>query len=146
MIENEMRVQDLLIKYQSVVRSKDVEGFKSLYHEDIIVYDMWNVWEYKGLEAWGGMAEEWFSSLGEETVDVQFADTVVQASDDFATLFTMVKYIGLSAEGEELRSLNNRMTWVLRKFEDQWLVIHEHSSSPGTIEDGKLMLESDYFK
>ena len=138
---NEQIIYDLLIKYQEAVKDKNLIQFLSIYDVSITVYDMWNVWSYKGLEEWRGMAEGWFSSLGEEVDTVQFSETVVEAGQDMATLYTMVKYTAFSMDGIELRSLNNRMTWVLKRKDDQWKVIHEHSSSPGNLADASLMLE-----
>ena len=49
-------------------------------------------------------------------------------------------YRGLSADGEELRSMNNRLTWVLRKDANGvWKIVHEHTSAPAG-DEGKVQL------
>ena len=46
--------------------------------------------------------------------------------------------IGLSADGKELRSMDNRITWVLRRSVDgAWKIVHEHSSAPVDFDTGK---------
>jgi hypothetical protein len=50
----------------------------------------------------------------------------------------LVRYAGLSPVGEELRSLTNRMTWVVEGDR----VVHEHSSAPADFETGKLILRA----
>ena len=103
--------------------------------------DLWNVWSYDGLEAWGKMVKGWFSGLQEDRDDVSFLDTIVKANQDFATLYTLVTYKGISATGVELRHMKCRMTWVLKKKNGLWRIIHEHSSCPVKMADMQLMLE-----
>ena len=44
-------------------------------------------------------------------------------------------------EGKELRSMDNRITWVLRKnSEGAWKIVHEHTSAPVDFETGKATL------
>ena len=42
----------------------------------------------------------------------------------------VVTYAGLSAEGEELRSMQNRLTWALRVSGHVLRITHEHTSAP----------------
>jgi len=45
-----------------------------------------------------------------------------------------------SPDGTELRSMNNRLTWILRKDAGgAWKIAHEHTSAPVT-EEGKVQL------
>ena len=47
---------------------------------------------------------------------------------------------GLDADGNEERSMNNRLTWALRKDGDGWKIVHEHTSAPAG-EGGKVSLK-----
>src|SRR6266851_9883530 len=48
---------------------------------------------------------------------------------------------GLSGDGKELRSMDNRITWVLRKNRDgAWKIIHEHTSAPADFDTGRVTL------
>jgi ketosteroid isomerase-like protein len=86
------------------------------------------------------MVEEWFGSLGTDTVAVEWDEPRTQAGEEMAALNAFLTYRGLSAEGEELRSMNNRLTWVLRKDADgSWKIAHEHTSAPAG-EEGKVQL------
>ena len=63
-----------------------------------------------------------------------------QAGEDVAGVSAFTTFRGLSAEGEELRSMNNRLTWVLRKDADgAWKIAHEHTSAPAG-DEGKVQL------
>jgi ketosteroid isomerase-like protein len=46
----------------------------------------------------------------------------------------------VSPDGQELRSMNNRLTWVLRTDPDgEWKIAHEHTSAPAG-DGGKVQL------
>jgi ketosteroid isomerase-like protein len=123
-------IQGLLQQYVSAARAKDVEALLAIYDEDVRVFDMWGTYEYRGAAAWRTSVETWLGSLGDESVAVSFEE--VEERGPAASMF--VRYAGLSADGEELRSMTNRMTWVVVDGK----VVHEHSSSPAD-ENGKVM-------
>lgn len=134
-------VQQVLKGYAAAVRAKDVDGFVSLYADDVRVFDMWERWSYDGSSAWRAMAEEWFGSLGDEQVAVEFEDVRTVVGEDMAIADAFVTYKGLSADGTELRAMHNRLTWALQKTPDGgWAVVHEHSSAPASFDSGKVQL------
>ena len=131
-------IEQVLESYAAAVRAKDVDGFVSLYGNDVRVFDMWGRWSYDGAEEWRGMAAEWFGSLGSEQVAVVFEDVETVVGGDVAVAHAFVTYQGLSADGTPLRAMNNRLTWGLRKTADGgWKVVHEHSSAPTDFETGR---------
>jgi uncharacterized protein (TIGR02246 family) len=135
-------IEQVLDGYAAAVRGKDVDGFVALYANDVRVFDMWGRWAYEGANAWRAMAEEWFGSLGDEQVAVEFEDFQTIVGDDVAIADAFVTYKGLSAEGAELRAMNNRLTWALRKTAgDGWEIVHEHSSAPIDFDTGKVQLQ-----
>ena len=85
--------------------------------------------------------EGWLTSLGTERVKVSFEDVRVVADRDFASVSTVVTYAGMSAEGEQLRSMQNRLTWVLRVSGHVLRIVHEHTSAPVGFEDTKAILQ-----
>jgi uncharacterized protein (TIGR02246 family) len=135
-------IEQVLTGYATAVRAKDVDGFVALFATDVRVFDMWGCWSYDGADAWRAMAQEWFGSLGDEQVAVEFDNVQTVTGDDLAIAHAFVTYKGLSAEGDELRALNNRLTWGLRKVADGgWKIVHEHSSAPVDFETGKVQLQ-----
>jgi ketosteroid isomerase-like protein len=135
-------IEEMLGTYADAVRRKDVDRFVALYDDDVRVFDMWERWSYDGADAWRQMVGEWFGSLGSEQVAVEFADVQTVVGDDVAAAQAFVTFKGLSAEGEELRAISNRLTWALRKTpEGRWKVVHEHTSAPVDFETGKVRLQ-----
>jgi uncharacterized protein (TIGR02246 family) len=133
-------VESLLDAYRDAVDAKDVDAFVAIFADDVRVFDMWGTWSHDGIDAWREMAESWFGSLGDERVRVDFDDVQTTVGEDVAVLSAFVTFAGLSADGEELRSMNNRLTWGLRTVDGTWKVVHEHTSAPVEMATGKVDL------
>lgn len=82
----------------------------------------------------------WFSSLGSERVRVTFEDTTAVGTTALAFASATVTYAGISAEGEELRSMQNRISWGLRSTGHVLRIVLEHTSAPVGFEDMKAIL------
>jgi uncharacterized protein (TIGR02246 family) len=139
--EIEKPVMAVLDAYKAAVFAKDVDAFVSLYDRDVRIFDMWGSWSYDGLEAWRGMVSEWFASLGTERVGVVMDDVRITVAHDLAVVHAFLTFKGLSAEGKELRAMQNRLTCTLRKVDGAWKIFHEHTSSPADFETAKVMLK-----
>jgi uncharacterized protein (TIGR02246 family) len=131
----------MLEAYAAAVCAKDVDAFMDLYADDVRNFDLWNEWSYDGKDALRGMVAEWFGSLDDdEEVVVEWDDVRAQTGEDVAALSAFLTYSAVSPSGETLRSMNNRLTWVLRKNDDgAWQIAHEHTSGPAG-EGGKVQL------
>lgn len=142
MSDIDSRIIRVCDSYKRAVYEKDVEAFVGLYHQEARVFDTWEVWSYEGVGERRKVIEEWFSSLGDERVGVTFDRIHAMVVHGLATVSARVVYAGLSAEGKELRSMQNRLTWVLKPEGDAWKIIHEHTSVPiGNDLKGKLQRE-----
>lgn len=136
MNELEKQVQKVFEGYKAAVFEKDVDAFLSHYTEDIHIFDLWEKWSYEGIQAWRGMVTGWFGSLGDEKVVVDFDDVQITGLDNLAIAHAYITYKALSANGQELRSMNNRLTLALKRTNGGWKIFHQHSSAPI---DGKTL-------
>ena len=116
--------------YTRAVLEKNVEAFLGLYHPTARVFDTWGAWSYEGQPARQKVIEQWFGSLGEERVAVTFDRLQAIVTSDLASLTARVIYAAIDPKGAELRSMQNRLTWVLKPQGDTWKIIHEHTSVP----------------
>ena len=123
-------VHEALARYSAAAYEKDVDAFVSLYSDDLHVFDMWNSWELQGIDAWRAMAAGWFSSLGDERVVVKATDVVATVNGELAMGHATLTYTAISADGQELRSLDNRITLAMRRVGNAWKIFHEHTSGP----------------
>lgn len=140
MNDPEKQVLRALDTYKSAVLAKNAETFMHLYDAEVRVFDTWGLWSYEGAEAWRIAVEGWFSSLGSETVRVTFEDVKIMAEPGFASMTAFARYAAISPQGEELRAMQNRMSWVLKSRGHVLRVIHEHTSAPIGFEDTKAIL------
>jgi len=138
--ETEKQVQQVLEAYKSAVRAKDVEAFMRVYDPSVRVFDTWGVWSYEGASTWRVAVDGWFTSLGSEGVRVAFEDVQIIADKESAFVSAIVTYTGVSAEGEELRAMQNRISWALKTRGHVLRVVHEHTSAPVGFDDMKAML------
>ncbi len=134
-------MEEMLSAYADAVRAKDVDAFVGLYADDVRNFDLWEQWSYDGKDALRGMVAEWFGSLADdEQVAVTFDEVRSQAGPDVAAVSAFTTFAAVSPDGTELRSMNNRLTWVLRKETDgSWKIVHEHTSAPAG-DEGKVQL------
>ena len=124
------RLSRICESYTRAVHEKDAAAFLALYDPAARVFDTWGVWSYEGEPARRKVIEEWFSSLGAERVAVTFDRLQATVTGELATLTARVIYAAISADGVELRRMQNRLTWVLKSEGGAWQIIHEHTSVP----------------
>ena len=131
----------VLKAYSAAVLAKDLGAFVSLYDRDVFVFDAWDVRSYEGIDAWRGVTRDWFTSLGTERVVVDFMDERTSLSASLACASAIVRYAAVSPSGQELRSLQNRLTIVLETRNGEWKIVHQHTSSPIDFDTKKAILE-----
>ena len=141
MSDMEEQVSRVMRSYEAAVLARDAEAFIRLYHPAVRVFDTWGVWLYQDAGSWRTAVEGWFASLGSERVKVSFSEVQTLGAQAFATVSAIVTYAAESAQGEPLRSMQNRITWVLRESGHVFRIVHEHSSAPIGFEDFKAILE-----
>ena len=134
-------IERVLDTYKASVYAKDVVALMRLYDPKARIFDAWGIWSYEGAAAWQMAVEAWFTSLGTEKVSVTFDETQSSGDSEFAVVSTIVTYSGISAQGETLRSMQNRLSWALRTSGHVLRIIHEHTSAPVGFEDMKAILQ-----
>lgn len=135
-----IEIKALLEKYKKAVFDKDLESYLSLFDENIRIFDMWEKWSYDSIISWKEVTTEWFSSLKDERVVVEFNDIQEKVSGDLAVVTAFVTFTAINTKGESIRSLQERLTWVIEKKNLSWKIIHSHSSGPVNHQDLKIML------
>ncbi|MDB5978248.1 MAG: uncharacterized protein JWR07_5008 [Nevskia sp.] len=143
MDDSENSVLQVLEAYKAAVLEKDVDAFMRLYDQKVRVFDMWGVWSYEGAAAWQKMIETWFGSLGTKLVNVTVDEAQTTLGQELAVVNAIVTYAGVSAEGEALHAIQNRLTWVLKPEGGAWKIVHEHTSAPVGFDDAKAMLRRE---
>jgi ketosteroid isomerase-like protein len=133
-------VDKLLEKYKSAVYARDVAAFMRLYDPKVRVFDAWGIWSYEGAAPWRIAVEGWFAAHAGERLKVSFEDVRCSGNSEVAIVSAVVTYCGVSAQGELLRSMQNRISWGLRTSGHVLRIVHEHTSVPVGYEDQKAIL------
>lgn len=126
--------------YKSSIFEKDLETFCALFDDDVRIFDMWQQWSYEGIAAWREMVKGWFSTLGADRDVVTFDEKRILESDDMAIATAIVRFTAVSAEGSELRYLEERLTWVVQRKAGAWKILHQHTSTPIDFNSMKAIL------
>jgi uncharacterized protein (TIGR02246 family) len=137
----EQPVARLIETYRQAVLNRDVEAFMRLYDPKARVFDAWGVWSYEGAEAWRKAIESWLGSHEEERYEVKADDVQVTGVAGLCAVSAIFTYAGFSAAGKELRSMQNRLTWMLQPQGSDWRIVHEHTSAPLGMDDAKGILQ-----
>ena len=140
MSDIEKQISRVMRSYEAAVFARDAEAFMRLYHPAVRVFDAWGIWLYQDAGSWRTAVEGWFASIGSGRVKVSFSDVQTFGDESLATVSAIVTYAAESAQGESLRSMQNRMTWVLRETGHVFRIVHEHTSAPIGFEDSKAIL------
>jgi ketosteroid isomerase-like protein len=137
----EKSITQILESYKAAVHAKDVGAFMRLYDPSVRVFDTWGIWSYEGHATWQRAVEAWFTSLGKERVKVTFEDVRTTSGRELAVVSAIVTYASFSAQGEQLRAMQNRLSWALRTSGHVLRIVHEHTSAPVGFEDQKAILQ-----
>jgi ketosteroid isomerase-like protein len=132
--------------FSDAVYRKDVEAYLDLYDDNVVVFDMWQEWTYDGLPAWRAMVSGWFSGLGTDRDVVTFRDTKIENAGELGYVTAVARFAAVSETGEELRFLDNRLTWVIRRSGASgasWKIIHQHTSGPIDFNTMKVVLKKE---
>ena len=140
MTDLDKSIERVLAAYAAAAHAKDVEAFMRLYDPAVRVFDAWGVWSYDGAAAWRIAVEGWLMSLGTERVRVSFEDVSAIEGRDLTVVSAIVTYAGVSAQGEALREMQNRITWALRTTGHVMRIVHEHTSAPIDFDESKAIL------
>ena len=137
----EQSVHRVIEQYKAAVLARDVSAFMRLYDPKARIFDAWGIWEYDNASNWQVAVEGWLGSQTTEKIKVSFENVQIQGSRDFAVVSAIVTYAEVSAQGEQVRAMQNRITWALRTIGHVLRIVHEHTSAPIGFDDQKAILQ-----
>lgn len=123
-------VTRVLDAYADAIWRKDADALLALYAPDFCGFDMWGEWELDAAALKGSVAG-WFGGLGVDERDmVTISDLRVTEGGDLMLAEAFVRFAATGPDGGEIRGIDNRFTWVLKKGASGWRILHQHSSAP----------------
>ena len=121
---DEREIRRMIEEWASAVRRRDRDGILRHHSRDILMFDVPPPVQSKGLDAYNGTWDLFFSA-SPEPVAFDILDMGVTAGREVAFV-TAVMRCNERTDGE----LIFRLTVGLRKIDGQWTVMHEHHSLP----------------
>src|SRR5437879_317035 len=116
---------DFFETYPRAALQKDKELMIGLYSETVVIYDLWDEFSASGKQKLRAQVSRWFDSLKDETVHVEFSDIEIQQDGASSFAHASIRFKAISAQGIELRAMNNRISLGFFKTGGQWLVVHQ---------------------
>ena len=123
-------IERIIETYSAAVLARDIDAFLALYADDVVVYDAWDQWAYRGKREWSAAVGAWLSSDVSSELHAGFDEVMISGHGSVAAASGRVCYRAVGRHGSELRSIENRITWLLRRTADGWRIHHEHTSVP----------------
>lgn len=124
------QLQDFFTIYKQSAWNKDTKSMIALYHDNVVIFDMWNQGHQTGLTEWSTVIKDWLGSLGEEKVNMIFDMIEIHEDNDVGFGSALITYQAISTSNTILRSMKNRVTLGFIKQKGEWKVIHQHTSAP----------------
>jgi uncharacterized protein (TIGR02246 family) len=125
---DEAAIRELIERWASAVRAKDLKGILANHSPDILMFDVPPPLESKGIEAY---VKTWdlFFAWSDDPVIFRIERMDITAGNDVAFAAALMRCGGTEKSGERIE-LEFRLTVGLRKIGGQWTVLHEHHSIP----------------
>ncbi len=132
---DEAAIRALIERTAKACRTKDVCALITNYAPEVLAFDLIKPLSYRGTEALGKRAAEWFSSWqGDFTYEVE--NLTIAASGDTAFGHSLSHVRGTQTEGQPV-DMWWRATVCCERIDGQWLITHQHSSIPSDMNSGK---------
>jgi ketosteroid isomerase-like protein len=104
-----------------------------------LTFDVVNPLQQTGSSGSRKRAEDWFSSF-RGPISYEIRDLDITAGDDVAFSHGLSHVSATKADGGQL-DMWWRTTICFRKFDEKWMVTHEHNSVPFDPKSGKASLD-----
>lgn len=125
---NEAEIRDLIEGWARAVRAGKLDQIIANHSRDILMFDLPQPPQLKGIEAYEKSWEEFFQWFkGSGVFDLR--DLKVTAGDDVAFATSMIRCRGTEDDGSAAE-LGVRLTIGLQKQDGRWTITHEHHSEP----------------
>ena len=141
MSDTEKQVLRAIETYKSAVLAKNAETFMHLYDPQVRVFDTWGVWSYEG----SGGVENRGRGLVLVTWNRKRQGHVRERARHHCARLCgneCLRHLRRCfRQGQEIRSMQNRISWVLKTSGHVLRIVHEHTSAPIAFEDSTAILQ-----
>ena len=129
LIAEKTKISSLCDQYSKAWATEDIDKFSALFAHtgDLVIFDGSS--SYNGWEAWKKRLETSFPPAND--VKVSFRDHKIQINTPGdAAFLTATEDVDYVENGKPFSFKGMRVTWILVKMEEKWVIIHGHWSMP----------------
>jgi ketosteroid isomerase-like protein len=119
---NKDHVRDLIERWADAVCRGDMEGVLASHSPDIVMFDVPEPAQCKGLPAYRQTWQLFFAENGAGPERFRLRELEIHAGDEVAVAYGLLAIAG--------GSVLCRLTIGLRQVQGNWVVCHEHHSMP----------------
>jgi uncharacterized protein (TIGR02246 family) len=125
---DETEIRTLVENWASAVRRKDLDGILKYHSPDIVMFDVPQPLQSRGIDAY---KKTWdlFFAWSHDPVVFDIEEMSVTAGTEVAFVSAVMRCSGTEANGKDV-ALEFRLTVGLKKIDGRWMVTHEHHSIP----------------
>lgn len=128
---DESEIRGLVAEWSRNLCNRDLDKLMAGYHDDVVCYDVKLPYSAVGKVAYRKMWEDCLPFFPEQ-FGSEHRDLVINVSGNLATIYGLHHMVPVDEKDKEHPAFRSwiRVTAILKKFDDQWLCIHEHVSIP----------------
>lgn len=123
---NSNEIRAVVESWVSAIQQKNMEGILQNHTDDILMYDVPFPLQSKGIEEYKKTWDLFFQYSNGGRDSFQLREFQIHASDTVAFCTALIKL----SKGTTPQC---RLTLGLKKINNQWMIVHEHHSSPHEI-------------
>lgn len=131
----ESEVRQHIGKIVDGLRAKDLDALRRVYAEDVVSFDVEPPLQHVGIDAKLANWAKVFTLF--DKVDYELRDLALTVSGDLAVGHGFGRVSGTLRDGTSVDGMWVRATFVLRKGENGWVIVHDQASVPFDIATGK---------
>ena len=126
--KDEIAIRTLVEDWASAVRRKDIGGVIRHHSPNMLMFDVPQPLQLKGIAAY---EKSWdlFFSWSHVPVVFDIGEMNITAGNDVAFVTAVMRCAGTEVNGKDIE-LEFRLTIGLCKIDHQWIIMHEHHSIP----------------
>lgn len=128
--DDERTLRQLIADWSAAARRRDYAGVLANHAPSLLMFDVPPPFQSEGLEAYRKTWELFFGSMADPAT-FDFSDVRLTVGTDLAFATAQGKCLNKEKDGA-VSEVHFRLTMCFQKYDDKWLVVHEHHSVPAT--------------
>jgi len=137
--DSEEAIKTLIESRAQAVRDKDVERLMAQVDPSAISFDVVGPLRFAGADAARRRAQEWFASFA-GPIEIEIRDLHIEVAANIGYCHSLTRIGGTLAVGMKV-DMWVRSTVCLVKRDEQWAIVHQHTSVPFEVKTGRAALD-----